>query len=325
MMADDGDVPALIAPFLSQAEMRTCSVAEASARDVLFDVPPALEIDGGGEEAEAELVALAAVLAQLEPPRAVEELPICVRASHRIQIHHVPTGSSSSSVQRISTVSGSASGHGDVLWGGAQYAAELLSDDESLRRFVGRHKKDGNGGASVISGLRCLELGAGLGLPSWVAYRRGAHVVASDIGEGERMAALACGAAFNASAGTAAGGAAAVRAHTWGDSADGLLCALGGGGTFELIVVCDCLYIVEAHRALAQSIQACLAPRGVALIAFAHHSEHNRAEVCGFFDVARECGLAAEPFEEKQLPVRCDGMPAWRFYVHAYRLRHADG
>lgn len=86
--------------------------------------------------------------------------------------------------------------------------------------------------------------------------------------------------------------------------------------------VCDCCYIVEAHRALAQSIATCLRPEtGVALIAYAHHAEHNRDAVDSFFATAEEEGLQeVASLGEVQLPPRCEGLPDWRFFVYARRL-----
>mmetsp|Transcript_22697 Transcript_22697/g.64365 ORF Transcript_22697/g.64365 Transcript_22697/m.64365 type:complete len:319 (-) Transcript_22697:25-981(-) len=248
---------------------------------------------------------LDAALASLNPPKRPCTVPAHFRTPANVSVHEVRQ-------LRLATVRGSHRGHGDVLWGAGRYAAELLAEDakgEALGRLLG-----GRG----LEGLRVLELGAGLGLPSWVAARQGARVVTSDIRDPERLTALAVAASLNAADGAVP---AQVRGHSWGEPCDELLAASGGG--FDLVVLCDCLYITELHGELISSIQACLAPGGVVLVAFALHHEHNEEAVFGFFTMAASRGLEARAFEERQMPVRSTNMPDKRFYVYARTLTAA--
>jgi len=112
-----------------------------------------------------------------------------------------------------------------------------------------------------------------------------------------------------------------VRPHCWGEDCSDLTSKYGG---FDLILLCDCLYITDLHDALLSSIKACLAPGGIVLAAFAQHHEHNEEVVFNFFALAEQRGLTVEPLEEKQMPVRAINMPDKRFYVYARTLAAAS-
>lgn len=266
------------------------------------------EEDGAAEQSQT----VEGILGALEPPRRPEDIPSHLRNLWSVAEHRVGG-------LGLATVRGGRSGHGDVLWGAAQYTAELL--ETGVGAAAAERLLAGRG----LAGLRVLELGAGLGLPCWVALRQGAKVVASDVGDPERICALAAGAALNTpealGAPTSRGGEAHVRSHSWGEPCEGLLSVFGA---FDLLLVCDCLYITELHEALLSSIKACLAPGGVALCTFALHHEHNVTAVFNFFSLAEARGFAVEDLEEKQMPVRCGNMPDSRFYVYARTLRVKD-
>lgn len=244
----------------------------------------------------------------LQPPRRPEDVPQRFRSSAYISIQQVGS-------LGLATVRGSGTGHGDVLWGAAHYAAELLESSDGLSRLLG--------GGKSMQDLRILELGAGLGLPSWVGSRRGARVVASDVRDAGRISALATAASLNllshaSSGGSMRPGEAHVRAHSWGEDCDELVSVFGG---FDLVLVCDCLYITDLHPALLDSIGRCLVPDGAALVTFSLHHEHNEAVVLNFFELAKSRGMSVEAFDEKQMPSRCSNLTARRSYVYARVLR----
>eukprot|EP00928_Gymnodinium_smaydae_P011169 TRINITY_DN14152_c1_g4_i3.p1 TRINITY_DN14152_c1_g4~~TRINITY_DN14152_c1_g4_i3.p1 ORF type:complete len:314 (+),score=49.97 TRINITY_DN14152_c1_g4_i3:97-1038(+) len=283
--------------------------SQAADEDAL---PPLFDEDTGDQEPSQDLEAK---LLSLRPPKSLSTLPEHFSQSPAcVALHDVGE-------LRLATVEGGRIGHGDVLWGSALYAAELLEASSRCRSAdQGESAVSRLLGGRSLQGLRVLELGAGLGLPSWVAMRRGARVVASDLRDPDRLGALAAAAALNApSAGEVTGecGEAHVRAHSWGEPCDVLTSLFGG---FDLILMCDILYITDLHEALLASTRACLAPGGVVLVAFALHHDHNEEAVFNFFELARAKGFKVEELEERQMPVRCSNMADKRFYVYARTL-----
>ncbi|CAG9461925.1 unnamed protein product [Pedinophyceae sp. YPF-701] len=109
--------------------------------------------------------------------------------------------------------------------------------------------------AERVRGKRCLELSAGTGLVAVVMARLGAsRVVATDLEP--NLPLLRRNVAKN-------GADVEVAAHSWGEPVAAL------GGPFEVISVCDCMYVDEDDvvRALARSIAALLAADGLAVVA----------------------------------------------------------
>jgi len=197
----------------------------------------------------------------------------------------------------------STSGHGDVIWAAAQFCAEAL-----VEGLLGQ-----------LPGRGVLELGAGVGLPSCVALRLGARVVASDIQDHERVLALATSLALNLRV-LPHEGQACVIPHFWGGNCE----ELTRGGQFDLVLCNDCLYVPDLHYALLETICSSLSLDGVALICFSLHMTAPKPQIFGFFDLARSFGLQVDAFGERQLPPRCANMPLERSYVYAYAMRRVQ-
>ncbi|CAK9016775.1 unnamed protein product [Durusdinium trenchii] len=187
-------------------------------------------------------------------------------------------------------------GHGDVLWAAAELAADAVAGAAEFSVH------------GLGEGARVLELGAGLGLPSAVALRLGAEVVATDLWDHERLLALSSTLALNLKLST--GGKARVMPHRWGDPCD-LLCA---EGLFQLILCNDCLYMPDLHGALLDTIFACLAPDGLALICFSLHQTAPASAIFGFFDLAKARGFRVEKLGEAQRAPRCANMALERLF-----------
>jgi len=150
-------------------------------------------------------------------------------------------------------------------------------------------------------GARVLELGCGLGLPSVVAARAGARVLATD-GEPDAVAFVAATLALNAVADAAgppnshasdataavpAAGAATTAAAEraeWTDDADRLVAR----GPFDLVLASDVLYRAEFAPALLALLPRLLAPSGAAWVA-----DPSRAFATGFVDGARSSNAFA--------------------------------
>eukprot|EP00913_Durusdinium_trenchii_P030589 g28648.t2 len=206
-------------------------------------------------------------------------------------------------------------GHGDVLWAAAELAADAVAGAAEFSVH------------GLGEGARVLELGAGLGLPSAVALRLGAEVVATDLWDHERLLALSSTLALNLKLST--GGKARVMPHRWGDPCD-LLCA---EGLFQLILCNDCLYMPDLHGALLDTIFACLAPDfwtltsrirvtedGLALICFSLHQTAPASAIFGFFDLAKARGFRVEKLGEAQRAPRCANMALERLFFLLFEM-----
>ena len=112
---------------------------------------------------------------------------------------------------------------------------------------------DAIGGRS-LDGARVLEIGCGLAIPSLVAARRGALVLATD-GAPEAVAFAAHGFALNGVVGE-------LAVADWSEAE-----ALLDGGPWDLVLAADVLYLRENVEALLRVLPALLAPDGEALVA----------------------------------------------------------
>jgi predicted nicotinamide N-methyase len=105
-----------------------------------------------------------------------------------------------------------------------------------------------------LAGLRVLELGCGLGLPSLVAARRGASVLATD-GEPDAVVFAAHNLALNDLEGE-------VAQVDWRDSG-----ALADGGPWDLVLAADVLYTRQNVEALLRLLPRVVGRGGEALVA----------------------------------------------------------
>ena len=91
-------------------------------------------------------------------------------------------------------ISESFDGYGDILWSSARYLANQFSDPIKCRELLSpRYCGDTTSGHCVhpLRGLRVLELGAGAGVPSYMAMHCGAQVVCSDLDSPNRIRSIA--------------------------------------------------------------------------------------------------------------------------------------
>ncbi|CAL1169530.1 unnamed protein product [Cladocopium goreaui] len=229
----------------------------------------------------------------------------------RLSVHHLPNRYRSPTWCFVKEVAGmriplvlgcSKQGHGDVIWASAEFAAAVLINNE-LKGLPPWHS------------TRVLEVGAGLALPSAVALRLGAKVVATDVPDHERLLAMSASLAVNLQ--IAQSKSVSVLPHVWGEDC-GTLCQ---DGKFDLILCNDCLYIPDLHRPLLKSISGSLAASGMALICFSFHRTAPESAILGFFDLAKELGLQVKDFGQRQLPPRCSNMDSARSYVWAAKCR----
>ncbi len=136
----------------------------------------------------------------------------------------------------------------------------------SARALAGRLDRMG----PLLAGQRLIELGCGLALPSFVAARHGADVLATDqhIGTSTLLR-------RNQAANTTPFGFQTLDWRTPPNM-----------GTFDLVVASDVLYDRELSPALAAAIDALLAPHGTALVC-----DPGRPWLDDFIDAAKVRGL----------------------------------
>ena len=211
---------------------------------------------------------------------------------------------------------------GNELWNAARFVASLLDSGELDVRS------------------KCvLELGAGAGLPSCVAAMNGAQTVTvTDYGTPADMSLLealtANVAALNKDRAASASESwtcdVTALPFVWGKSTDLLVESLPAGWlSYDVIIGCDLLFARAAHTALLTSIDALLAPSGVAIIAFSHHDPHKAPLDMAFFELARAGPFAFAvrhcPGHQFAADVFCehDGLDEQRSFVHHYELRRA--
>jgi predicted nicotinamide N-methyase len=153
----------------------------------------------------------------------------------------------------------------------------------------------------AMPGVRCLDLGCGIGVPGIAAARLGAQVTFAD-----REAPALAFAEWNARRHCAAGQAAVQTVqHDWHRSTL--------GAAFDLVCLADVTYRPVHHLPVLRHLRACLRPGGLAV-----HADPHRREADGFLVQARAQFAArslevSAHFDERRLPVRL-----W-FFAHCER------
>ena len=231
-------------------------------------------------------------------------------------------------------LSSSSHGHGSTVWPAARCIANVLADPESCCEALSwkvtsaQNKTDES--IHPLHGRYFLELGAGAGLPSWVAMKCGAITVATDQKVEDRIICMAesmernfwdlrleANMIHNARQ-------CRVIPYDWGDSVAEVLAEVKPAVLFDVIVAADCCYMPHLHAKLLTSIWRMLATDGVALLPFALHGNTRDKDVWSIVDRANELGFVVEKLEPKQLQPDQIGFDTKRAFVHTLRLRKSE-
>lgn len=154
---------------------------------------------------------------------------------------------------------------------------------------------------ALVQGRSVLELGAAAALPSMACAKLGAKcVVATDYPDPGLMKNVATNLEQN---GLAPPQAVAVG-YTWGADPAPLLAHAPQG--FELVIMSDLIFNHQAHGALLDTVEWCLAPGAAScvLVFFSHHRPHLADKDLAFFDRAAERGFVCDKLREWVLQVR---------------------
>ena len=133
-----------------------------------------------------------------------------------------------------------------------------------------------------LGGVRVLELGCGLGLPSLAAALAGAEVLATDWAP-EALALLQANAAAN-------GLRVATAVLDWRTGAP-------PGSPFDLVLAADVLYEARNAEPLLAALDDAVAERRTAIVA-----DPGRRHAAAFFDVAGDAGWWVERVAVAELP-----------------------
>lgn len=218
-------------------------------------------------------------------------------------------------------LSDSPGGHGDDVWAASRHISNLFADADKCRELLGRKGGEGH----PLRNMKCIELGAGAGLPSWTALKCGAKVVCTDQPIAKRIRCMAESAERNCQEMVAdAEGEARVCPYTWGSPVEDVTRLLGGSESdsrFDVVVAADCIYMPEFHAALLDSIEMLLKKNtGIGLLPFALHDNTEDDNVWGILDLAKQKGFRVEILESKQLTPQIANMNPKRGLVHTLRL-----
>lgn len=235
-------------------------------------------------------------------------------------------------------------GYGDILWASARHISNLLADATSCRQLLKMPPLANNDNAQQqhpLLGLSLVELGAGAGVPSWVAMHCGARVVCTDQAVPDRIRSIAECAERNYreikdkdensnsdnnnnNEPSILDMAKKARACAldWGGSVDQVLACLDKNKRerFDVIVAADCCYMPWLQPKLLDTMYALMSDRGVALIPFALHGNAKDEDVWGIVDRAKERGFETEILEPQQLTPPSEGMDSKQGLVQTVRL-----
>lgn len=157
------------------------------------------------------------------------------------------------------------------LWG--HY---LWNAAPTLSHFLEKHTE-------LVAGKNVLELGAASGLPSIVCDKLGAkRVVSTDYPDPDLMQNLA----HNLTQNGCVSPRTVAQGYIWGSDVAPLLAHAQDG--FDLILMSDLIFNHQAHPALLDTVDQCLAARPGAqvLVFFSHHRPHLAERDLAFFPLA---------------------------------------
>lgn len=206
------------------------------------------------------------------------------------------------------------------LWGEFIYnAARVLSDRIDSEEID-------------VIGKKCLELGAGCGLPSVIAALHNAsEVVISDYGvagDESLIAAIKANIEIITPYIDTSKTKLAGVPFVWGYPVDPLVQACGTTAKFDRIFLADLLFNRSEHKKLLHSVSHALAEDGIAYVTFSHHDPHKTELDLNFFELARLSEFNLESNfvlmeQRSSYPfVENDGRDIDRGKVYMYTLQH---
>ncbi|WFD31719.1 nicotinamide N-methyltransferase [Malassezia sp. CBS 17886] len=198
---------------------------------------------------------------------------------------------------------------GHYLWNAAPTLSNYLEDHAS----------------AYVLGKRILELGAAAGLPSIVAATGGAHtVLATDYPDPDLVGNIQHNLDANECS-AARGGVAHAQGYIWGADT-GAVCAFSPA--YDVILMSDLVFNHQAHGALLDTCDACLASDGTALVFFSHHRPHLADRDLAFFHLAEVRGYCATEigaWRLKPMFPEDPGDAVVRATVHGWALKQGGG
>ncbi|KAJ1044227.1 hypothetical protein NDA10_006705 [Ustilago hordei] len=220
------------------------------------------------------------------------------------------------------------------LWGHLAWNASFILSD-----FLCAHA------LTLTKGKRVLELGAAAGLPSIVCnWASASHIVATDYPDKDLIDNLRKNVTLNCqdeSSPMRGSGKTLVEGYIWGRDPSSLLSKLtdeqGNPGKFDLILLSDLVFNHQAHPALLETCEACIADATMdemegqmttpcVLVFFTHHRPHLAYKDMQFFDLAEVKGWKSEKlgewFKEPMFP-EDPGDEVVRSTIHGFRLWRA--
>lgn len=220
------------------------------------------------------------------------------------------------------------------LWGHLAWNASFILSD-----FLCAHA------LTLLKGKRVLELGAAAGLPSIVCnWASASHVVATDYPDKLLIDNLTKNVVLNCqdeSSALRGAGKTFVEGYIWGRDPSSLLekvSEAGKPGKFDLILLSDLVFNHQAHPALLETCEMCLADADegahvearlttpCVLVFFTHHRPHLAYKDMQFFDMAEVKGWKFEElgewFRQPMFP-QDPGDEVVRSTIHGFRLWRA--
>ncbi|KAH0574033.1 Nicotinamide N-methyltransferase [Spironucleus salmonicida] len=134
-----------------------------------------------------------------------------------------------------------------------------------------------------------LELGSGSGLPAIIASRFSSQVVTTDFPNKQILNNINYNIINNNST-------AKIFPLLWGNHLD---------QKFEVILVSDCIQMVQEHANILQTLKESLSPNGTIYVIFQHHQPEKKASIMTFFETARsafDCVFVREIECQRQFP-----------------------
>lgn len=239
----------------------------------------------------------------------------------------VPT-KDSDAVSIIFILSDSHDGFGDVVWASSRHIANLLANPNKCRELLlplyQTEEEPFESQRHPLVGKRFIELGAGAGIPSWIAMKCGARVVCTDQRKANRIRCMAECIERNYeqmkledSPYLEYGLAARACPLAWGKSVDEVQAI---EEKFDIIIAADCCYMPWLHDEMLGTIDKLLDDKGVAIVPFCLHGNADDGDVWGIVDRAKAKGFAVEELPATQLTPPGMLMESKQGLVHTLRL-----